>query len=246
MATDRDYLGMTGLMAGDAITAVTTPLDDAEFNTPDTQLGLFDAQGVLLAMNDDTINDDEDPVAGAPLIQHRNRGQRFAFQVLKKGATTGTCIRDLIGDPVFLQRGQRIPAAGDAERRTFRDGVRHALGPGSELVYFEYADRPVPDNRARIHQHGGIMFRRLRTDIEDHLVGFDVLGPAHLGRGRLTHLTGDNDIRGHRDVGSGGQQGLRLADKVRLEQRFADSKAGCRNKRVRNTAAHDQLIDSVH
>jgi hypothetical protein len=66
---DLDFLGLTGLLADDVITAVTTPLEDADFDTPDTLLGLFDSKGMLLAENDDTINDDDDFVSGGSLIK---------------------------------------------------------------------------------------------------------------------------------------------------------------------------------
>ena len=50
---DADFVGLGALVAGDVITAVTTPLEDDVFETPDTILGVFNAAGVRLAFNDD-------------------------------------------------------------------------------------------------------------------------------------------------------------------------------------------------
>ncbi len=50
---DVDFLGLGPLIAGDVITAVTTPLEDGFFRVPDTILGVFNAAGVRLAFNDD-------------------------------------------------------------------------------------------------------------------------------------------------------------------------------------------------
>ncbi len=53
---DLDFLGLGPLAAGDVITAVTTPLEDAFFEAPDTILGVFNAAGVRLDFNDDAGN----------------------------------------------------------------------------------------------------------------------------------------------------------------------------------------------
>jgi len=53
VAGDVDFLGLGALLAGDAITVVTTPLEDGAFGVPDTILGVFDSAGVRLAFNDD-------------------------------------------------------------------------------------------------------------------------------------------------------------------------------------------------
>jgi hypothetical protein len=50
---DADFVGLGPLVAGDVITAVTTPLEDGFFGVPDTILGVFNAAGVRLAFNDD-------------------------------------------------------------------------------------------------------------------------------------------------------------------------------------------------
>ena len=51
--SDVDFVGLGSLVAGDVITAVTTPLEDGFFNVPDTLLGVFDAAGVQLTFSDD-------------------------------------------------------------------------------------------------------------------------------------------------------------------------------------------------
>ncbi len=50
---DVDFVGLGPLVAGDVITAVTTPLEDGFFQVPDTILGVFNAAGIRLALNDD-------------------------------------------------------------------------------------------------------------------------------------------------------------------------------------------------
>jgi hypothetical protein len=52
-ASDVDFVGLGPLVEGDVITAITTPLEDGSFNSPDTALGVFDAAGDLLLFNDD-------------------------------------------------------------------------------------------------------------------------------------------------------------------------------------------------
>jgi hypothetical protein len=52
-SSDVDFIGIGPLVAGDVITAVTTPLEDGAFSAPDTVLGVFNAAGFRLAFNDD-------------------------------------------------------------------------------------------------------------------------------------------------------------------------------------------------
>jgi hypothetical protein len=52
-SSDVDFIGIGPLVAGDVITAVTTPLEDGAFGDPDTVLGVFNTAGVRLAFNDD-------------------------------------------------------------------------------------------------------------------------------------------------------------------------------------------------
>jgi len=52
-ASDVDFVGLGPLVEGDVITAITTPLEDEFFYSPDTALGVFDAAGDLLLFNDD-------------------------------------------------------------------------------------------------------------------------------------------------------------------------------------------------
>lgn len=82
---DADFVGLGSLVAGDVITAATTPLEGSGFSNPDTLLGVFDAAGNRLAFNDD---------AGSI-----GRGSALAFEVLSAGdyfvAVTG------YGNPTF-------------------------------------------------------------------------------------------------------------------------------------------------
>lgn len=58
---DIDYLGISGLVAGDIVTITTTPLEDAAFETPDTIIGLFDDVGSEECESDDAFNNELDP-----------------------------------------------------------------------------------------------------------------------------------------------------------------------------------------
>jgi hypothetical protein len=84
-AQDVDFVGLGPLAAGDVITAATTPLEDSRFRDPDTVLGVFNAAGDRLAINDD---------AGGLVF-----GSALAFEVFSAGdyfvAVSGT------GDPTF-------------------------------------------------------------------------------------------------------------------------------------------------
>jgi hypothetical protein len=60
---DIDFIGITGLSAGDIITVTVTPLDDADLQIPDTIVGLFDSNTTdptqtVLCRGDDTANND--------------------------------------------------------------------------------------------------------------------------------------------------------------------------------------------
>jgi len=58
---DTDYLGIGGLVAGDIVTMVTTPLDDPpDLQDPDTIVGLFNASETMLCLFDDAFNNELD------------------------------------------------------------------------------------------------------------------------------------------------------------------------------------------
>ncbi|MDH3214211.1 MAG: PEP-CTERM sorting domain-containing protein [Myxococcales bacterium] len=55
---DVDWISLGSLSVGDVVTAVTTPLEDAIFEDPDTILGVFDSSGALVAFSDDSFNEE--------------------------------------------------------------------------------------------------------------------------------------------------------------------------------------------
>ncbi len=58
---DTDYLGIGGLLAGDLVEVLTTPLNDPpDFEIPDTIVGLFSDSGVMECVGDDAFNNDLD------------------------------------------------------------------------------------------------------------------------------------------------------------------------------------------
>ena len=59
----------------------------------------------------------------SPLGQYGYRRQHLALEKLQKRAAAGRDIADVITDVEFLDRGQRVAAAGDRKRITGGDGV---------------------------------------------------------------------------------------------------------------------------
>jgi hypothetical protein len=58
---DLDYLGIGGLLAGDIVNLLTTPLGDPpDFENPDTIVGLFSESGAMECAGDDAFNNDLD------------------------------------------------------------------------------------------------------------------------------------------------------------------------------------------
>jgi hypothetical protein len=58
---DLDYLGIGGLVAGDIVNLLTTPLGDPPaFEVPDTIVGLFSDSGAMECAGDDAFNNDLD------------------------------------------------------------------------------------------------------------------------------------------------------------------------------------------
>lgn len=60
---DADYVGIQGLLAGDTIVISTTPLNETltdNFEAPDTIIGIFDDNEVMICLNDDAFNNDMD------------------------------------------------------------------------------------------------------------------------------------------------------------------------------------------
>jgi len=60
---DIDYIGLSNLSVGDVVVISTTPLDSAQFDDPDTLIGLFTSAGSLKCLNDDSV----DNGLGSPL-----------------------------------------------------------------------------------------------------------------------------------------------------------------------------------
>ena len=82
---DVDFFGLAGLLPGDVVTVVTTPLATSALDDPDTTLGIFDSEGTLLATGDDSSDDDASlPNAGSVLRYRVGEGDGGDFFV---GAT---------------------------------------------------------------------------------------------------------------------------------------------------------------
>src|SRR5207344_309293 len=75
-----------------------------------------------------------------------NRRELFPFKELEESATSGGDVGNPISDSVFRHRRQGIAAARNGKRWRRSDGAGQRLGALAELVEFEDADRPVPDD----------------------------------------------------------------------------------------------------
>ncbi len=61
VAGDTDYVGIGNLLSGDVVVVVTTPLNDPpNLESPDTIVGLFDSNGTMTCIYDDTFNNELD------------------------------------------------------------------------------------------------------------------------------------------------------------------------------------------
>ena len=103
-------------------------------------------------------------------------------------------------DAVLLDGRDRIAAACDRERRTARDRLRDHARAFAELVELEDADRAVPDDRACALQRGSQTLRRVRPDVEDHVVGADLRDAVDVGFGGRREFLGDDDVGRQRNL----------------------------------------------
>src|ERR1700748_3836451 len=101
-----------------------------------------------------------------PLLEDLERRQLLAFQHFQERAAAGGDVADVLLDAVLGDRGQRVAAAGDAERRAGGDRARQRLGAVRERVELEHAHRAVPHDGARGLELLGQLGRGLRTDVQ--------------------------------------------------------------------------------
>src|SRR4029077_12943843 len=82
------------------------------------------------------------------LLQDGDRRQRLPLDKLEDGAAAGRDVGDAVLDPVLLDGGQRVAAAGEREGLA----ARYAHGDGAralaELRELEDSHRAVPDDGA--------------------------------------------------------------------------------------------------
>ena len=55
---DIDYVGISGLVAGDTLTASTMPMGGTAFDVPDTIIGVYKADGTAVCWYDDAFHSD--------------------------------------------------------------------------------------------------------------------------------------------------------------------------------------------
>ncbi len=130
------------------------------------------------------------------------RPAALAFDELEECAAAGGDVGDSVLDAVFLDRGQRVAATGQRERLAARDGVGDRARAFAELVELEHADRAVPQHGAGLGDELRETFGGIRTDVENQLVGPDVVDAAHIGMRRGGEFRGDDHVGGQRNVGA--------------------------------------------
>src|ERR1043165_1492326 len=103
-------------------------------------------------------------------FERRDGGECFSFQELEERAAGRRDVIDIARDAELVDRRHGIAAARDRERFGASDGARERLGAAREGVVLEDADRPVPHDGARALEGMRERERRLRADVEDHVV----------------------------------------------------------------------------
>ena len=128
------------------------------------------------------------------------------------------------------------------------DRARDRLGAVREGVELEHADRAVPDDRAGRLQLRGELRGGLRADVEDQVVGRDVVGrPSTVaGASALNSLAVTTSI----GIGTAAPRAFiasitasASSDQVGLGQALADRQARGEHEGVGDAAADDQLVD---
>ncbi len=59
VAGDLDYVGIESLFPGTIVEVSTMPMQGSAFDAPDTIIGVFDAGGTAVCLNDDAFNNDD-------------------------------------------------------------------------------------------------------------------------------------------------------------------------------------------
>src|SRR6266404_9026850 len=118
--------------------------------------------------------------ATCALHEYGDRRQGLALHELQECTATGRDVGDAVLDPVLLDGGQRVAAAG--ERKGL--AARYAQGDGAraftELRELEHPHRPVPDDGAGVLQQRAAAVGAVRPDVENHVVGAHLAHRTHV------------------------------------------------------------------
>ena len=113
--------------------------------------------------------------ASRPRLQHRHRRQCLALEEFEEGAAAGRDVADPVRHAELRDGGKRVAAAGDRERVALRDRFGDRLGAAGERVELEHAHRAVPEDGAGARDDRLQRRHRRRPEVEDEIVGLDVL-----------------------------------------------------------------------
>ena len=154
----------------------------------------------------------------------------------------------------MVERRDRVPAPGHRNQASIcgqrRRDLRKRHRRRVERFGLERTQRPVPDQGPAILQRIAERLDRGRSDVEDHLVGPNLVDIAGPQRGRIGRKFGrDNDVIGQVDRASGlfraPEDRLGLAGQFMLAKRLADIDPAPREEGVGHSPANDQMIDLV-
>ena len=96
----------------------------------------------------DDLGPAQDEAHAARSLQDVDRRQLLALDELEERAAAGRNVGNAVLDAVLLDGRQRVAAARQRERLGARDGVGERAGALAELIEFEHAHRPVPEDGA--------------------------------------------------------------------------------------------------
>ena len=157
------------------------------------------------------------------LLQRGHARQDLAFDELERGAAAGRDVAELVGQAGLLDGLDRLAAADDRRRARIGHGVGHGERARGEARILEDAHRAVPQHRAGCADLGVERVDGARADVDDHLVGADVVDRARCAAARvpLKSVVTTTSL-GSTILSPATQQVVGGLDQVSFEQALAD------------------------
>ena len=108
-------------------------------------------------------------------MQDIDSGQHFALKVFKKGATTCRDVTYFIANIELGDRGQGIASAGDREASRLGNRFGYRFSAVRKGIKLKHAQRTIPQDRTGVFQDIGQLCRGVGTNIENQVVGGDIV-----------------------------------------------------------------------